>query len=323
MPGAPVPTPCIGVCEIDGASSLCLGCARTAEEVGEWLGASDDYKRRVWDALPERRARLGMTACRLPWLADECARFIETALRAHAGRWRVGIHGAAVCFDAGEEEAAEIESDADAVTVTTGRGALRLLKHEKIIAVAFGGFSDDVVLGQMAEPEPTRISSSAEADCQPNRPRLKGRGDKEPGAIGFVLPRGRVILQKADGLKALGPDLEAIQAERSHGFLYDTGLGQSLAARICLRTSNPQAAAILDAAQGRDFAETRQRLLAAEASGVCDLIVETGLGRAELFAASADVWPDPARLADRRELPPGWELKPVFALGALFYPGPA
>ena len=37
-PPAPVPTPCIDVCTMDEAAGLCLGCARTAEEIGAWAG---------------------------------------------------------------------------------------------------------------------------------------------------------------------------------------------------------------------------------------------------------------------------------------------
>ena len=53
---ARVPTPCIDVCAMDEAAGLCLGCARTAEEIGAWLEADASFKRAVWDALPARRA---------------------------------------------------------------------------------------------------------------------------------------------------------------------------------------------------------------------------------------------------------------------------
>ena len=52
-----------------------------------------------------------------------------------------------------------------------------------------------------------------------------------------------------------------------------------------------------------------------------DIVVETGLGRAEMFAPADRLWLDADRLAAARETPPGWDLRPVFALGALFYPG--
>ncbi|HMO43477.1 MAG TPA: DUF1289 domain-containing protein, partial [Phenylobacterium sp.] len=40
-PPAPIKTPCIKVCAIDGASGLCLGCFRTLKEVAGWGRLSD------------------------------------------------------------------------------------------------------------------------------------------------------------------------------------------------------------------------------------------------------------------------------------------
>jgi hypothetical protein len=71
----------------------------------------------------------------------------------------------------------------------------------------------------------------------------------------------------------------------------------------------------LDAAAGSQLTE-RPKL------GIgCDVVIETGLGRAEIFASADRSWLDLDRLAAAREMPPGWNLRPVFALGALFYPG--
>ena len=35
-----VQSPCINICRLN-ADKICIGCGRTAGEVGEWLGASD------------------------------------------------------------------------------------------------------------------------------------------------------------------------------------------------------------------------------------------------------------------------------------------
>ncbi|MGZ9114935.1 MAG: DUF1289 domain-containing protein, partial [Brevundimonas sp.] len=40
-PPRAIATPCIKVCVVDGASSLCLGCFRTLSEIGGWCGLSD------------------------------------------------------------------------------------------------------------------------------------------------------------------------------------------------------------------------------------------------------------------------------------------
>lgn len=51
-----IATPCIQVCVVDGASSLCLGCFRTLSEIGGWSALTDDERARVMAELPSRRA---------------------------------------------------------------------------------------------------------------------------------------------------------------------------------------------------------------------------------------------------------------------------
>ena len=56
--GAAVPSPCVNVCRIDGATGLCEGCARTLDEIARWSVLSADAKRAVWALLPGRRDAL-------------------------------------------------------------------------------------------------------------------------------------------------------------------------------------------------------------------------------------------------------------------------
>ena len=51
-------TPCIKVCVVDGASSLCLGCFRTLSEIGGWSG---DQRAAIMADLPARRSRIDPT----------------------------------------------------------------------------------------------------------------------------------------------------------------------------------------------------------------------------------------------------------------------
>jgi predicted Fe-S protein YdhL (DUF1289 family) len=51
-----VPSPCISVCRIDGASGLCVGCLRTLDEIAVWSALDDEAKRDVWRAIASRRA---------------------------------------------------------------------------------------------------------------------------------------------------------------------------------------------------------------------------------------------------------------------------
>ena len=58
---SPIETPCNKVCVIDAASGLCMGCGRTAAEIGSWIGMTADERRRVMDELPARLAALPRT----------------------------------------------------------------------------------------------------------------------------------------------------------------------------------------------------------------------------------------------------------------------
>ena len=53
-----VASPCIGVCRMDEASGLCVGCLRTLDEIALWSVLDDDDRRAVWGALSQRRQRL-------------------------------------------------------------------------------------------------------------------------------------------------------------------------------------------------------------------------------------------------------------------------
>lgn len=56
--GAPVPSPCVGVCRMDDATGWCAGCWRTIDEIANW-GASDDAtRRRIWQAIEARQAAI-------------------------------------------------------------------------------------------------------------------------------------------------------------------------------------------------------------------------------------------------------------------------
>ena len=60
-----IATPCVKVCIVDGASSLCLGCYRTLAEIGGWSGLTDEQRAEIMADLPGRRdqiepAKLGL-----------------------------------------------------------------------------------------------------------------------------------------------------------------------------------------------------------------------------------------------------------------------
>lgn len=50
----PALSPCVGVCRMDEASGLCLGCGRTLAEIAGWGVMEDDPRARIMQALPAR-----------------------------------------------------------------------------------------------------------------------------------------------------------------------------------------------------------------------------------------------------------------------------
>ncbi len=53
-----IESPCINVCTMHEATGLCLGCARTIDEIARWSGSSDASRAQVLARLPARRAVL-------------------------------------------------------------------------------------------------------------------------------------------------------------------------------------------------------------------------------------------------------------------------
>ena len=54
-------TPCIAVCTIDAATSLCLGCGRTLQEIAGWQAMDSAERLAVMAALPARMEAAGLT----------------------------------------------------------------------------------------------------------------------------------------------------------------------------------------------------------------------------------------------------------------------
>jgi uncharacterized protein len=55
---APIATPCVQVCMVDGASGLCLGCYRTLPEIAGWSRLDEATRLSVMADLPARRSRI-------------------------------------------------------------------------------------------------------------------------------------------------------------------------------------------------------------------------------------------------------------------------
>jgi predicted Fe-S protein YdhL (DUF1289 family) len=51
-----VASPCIGVCRLDDASRLCVGCLRSLDEIAEWERADDARRQEILAAVRSRWA---------------------------------------------------------------------------------------------------------------------------------------------------------------------------------------------------------------------------------------------------------------------------
>ena len=48
-------SPCVKVCQMDPVRDLCLGCARTLDEISRWARMSDAERARIMAELPKRK----------------------------------------------------------------------------------------------------------------------------------------------------------------------------------------------------------------------------------------------------------------------------
>jgi predicted Fe-S protein YdhL (DUF1289 family) len=53
-----IETPCINVCVVD-RSGHCVGCGRSLSEIATWSTLTDEARRRIMAALPQRLQTLG------------------------------------------------------------------------------------------------------------------------------------------------------------------------------------------------------------------------------------------------------------------------
>lgn len=54
-----VKSPCIDVCEFDGRTGYCFGCARTLEEARRWEKLTDYKRHAILNDRARREAKLG------------------------------------------------------------------------------------------------------------------------------------------------------------------------------------------------------------------------------------------------------------------------
>ena len=61
------PSPCNRVCKLDLDTGFCLGCGRTAAEIGAWTRLTAEQRQALLAALPGRLAAGGLPPGRRRW----------------------------------------------------------------------------------------------------------------------------------------------------------------------------------------------------------------------------------------------------------------
>lgn len=59
-------SPCIGVCKLDEGTGLCIGCARTVDEIAQWPSLDAGARLAIWEQLPERHSKQARRARLMP-----------------------------------------------------------------------------------------------------------------------------------------------------------------------------------------------------------------------------------------------------------------
>ena len=62
-------SPCVNVCQMDPRRGVCLGCARTLDEIARWGTMTDLERGKILAELPGRRKALNVPEVSVPPLA--------------------------------------------------------------------------------------------------------------------------------------------------------------------------------------------------------------------------------------------------------------
>jgi predicted Fe-S protein YdhL (DUF1289 family) len=290
-----IPSPCTGICTMDIALGWCLGCGRTGDEIAEWSSAGDERRSAIWAVLPERIDALRISVTRLPWPHGRIAEFVAETLDQRSGTWVFGCYGATAEFICHQDELCGVSVTGETITAISERGALQLTIGEQVRALQLRA----------------------------------GHGGRGYRAIFLVVIKARATLPVATTLTPLGRDEGAIRPECRNEAWFDLGLGRD-DLRFCVRASATDLLDTLNQASGLPLSGVLQAAGAAIVKHSPARVVESPLGRAEIYTCippPGGQSPDgrhthllPGHLATGRATPPDIDLPPVYALGAAFYP---
>lgn len=293
-----IASPCLGICIYDESESYCTGCGRSSQEITDWGRLDTGARDRVWRDLPARTAAMGITVRRQPWELEEIRDVVvATFADPSQGAWAVGCFGAVAELGARNGAEFSVAVESGQVVARTEGAVARFELTDRIRALTVSDVRDHRLLTHT------------------------------------ILTVARVRLPAAadTGLRDLGPDLLAIDAENTEQTLFDLGLGRP-GMRFMVRTDDQTLIKMLRSLQGADVTELVEAAGAALMEARPTRVVETPVARAEVSApiplpgSSSPSGPHthliPDALAQARETPPGLDLPDAFAPGAMFHHAP-
>ncbi|MTH95767.1 DUF1289 domain-containing protein [Roseibium sp. RKSG952] len=288
-------SPCVGLCKIDATTGLCMGCARTRDEIADWCGHTEAWRAEIWKDLPERFERLGVTCRRLPWETEDIRNFVLRSLSDGRGTWVAGVVGAVGEFTAAPGQAVRAEHDGEVIVSSTRGAGLRFRIDDNVRALTF-------------EAKETPLERSR---------------------IVLAVKQERGHPDIAHTLTALGPDLDAVAVSDRDAHVFDLGMGRK-EARFCVRAGPGETREALSSATGSAFPDNLGLIAPALLANSPARVIETALGRIEILTpipppgGQSPLGPHthllPAHLATGKAMPAGMDLPGAYLPGAIFYP---
>jgi len=221
-------SPCVGVCQYDEESGLCLGCNRSQPEISDWKRMDEKQQKAIYAELPERRAKLGFGFPVIPWSHEEAIEFIQESLTDSHCTWSIGAYGALAEFSYDEQETKSLLTDNFGARLETERGAISFNLSRPFKAIALTndiGRLSEIVFGAFRTkydsfPQTTIAEKNRDGCAVPEEYREKPIFD-----LGLGLPHASFFVRPTDQSTT-----ELLRSHEGENFFEHTELTQELKA---------------------------------------------------------------------------------------------
>lgn len=201
-----VPSPCVGVCTLQGET--CYGCGRTTDEIATWADLSAQDQAAVWTRLPGRLAAFGFRSFRLAATHAVVGNFIPRSLQETCGRWRFVTPAVEGHYATGQPGARDTNPDNDVPDTKTD---LRLHAHDKVRVFGLQREHDRAGMDTAVLVLPKGLAArEAEALSPPSGPAVEVAAPDRYSRVWLVADNADALNRSARGLEEL--DWRALSA---------------------------------------------------------------------------------------------------------------